>query len=479
MAKKKRKVKKNMLIFTIVNLLFTILLVGLIISLNIVPMKYISIITIILVVIDIVNLFLIKSKKKAPRVTGYVISIIFILISVVGSYYVGKTNSFLNKAFNNAKNSYTSTYHVVTSINSDLENIEDLNGTTLGLYETMPNVDLALKELGTKIKLTSKNYKDINTLLRDLSKEVVDATIIEKNIYEAFIENKLIDENHYKIIDTFDIEIEEEKEEIVDDGNTFSIYIGGVDFTEKNTDFNMVVTINKKTHKILLTSLPRDYYVTVSEKGMKELLGYVGYFGINTSRKTVEDLLKTNIDYYVKINTDSIVGLVDTLGGIEFCSDISYTTTHAQVTGTYDDTKGQKLVVNKGCNQYSGIEILTIARERKAFADGDRQRQKNCQDIMINIFKKMTKPENIANYGNVLNAVSDLYTTNIPRDLVTELAKDTINNGSNWTFEQQSATGRDSRAYVHMGTIQDYVMIPDENSLNTVITNIKNIYKGK
>lgn len=66
--------------------------------------------------------------------------------------------------------------------------------------------------------------------------------------------------------------------------------------------------------------------------------------------------------------------------------------------GDYDDTKGKKLTVSKGCRTYSGIEILTIARERKAFVDGDRQRQKNCQDIMISIFKKMANADNITNY---------------------------------------------------------------------------------
>ena len=67
----------------------------------------------------------------------------------------------------------------------------------------------------------------------------------------------------------------------------------------------------------------------------------------------------------------------------------------------------------------------------------------------------------------------------ISREEALELAKDTINNGASWTFEQQSVTGRDSRGYVHMGTIEDYVMIPDENSINTAKSKIKEIKKGK
>lgn len=476
---KKRKKNKKMIIFTIINLFFTILLSYFIFTLNILPLKYSILLVGLLLIIDIGAVFLIKQKKKGIRIIGYIISIILALISTVGSYYLSTTNSFLNKAFDNAVKTYTNTYYVVALKNSTLEKIDDLKDQKIGYYESIPNIEEALTEFNKKTTTENKKYESIIELLKDLKSKKISATIIEENIYEALLEDgTTLNKNDYKIIDKFDLEIEEEQEEIVDDGNSFSVYIGGVDFTEKNTDFNMVVTINKKTHKILLTSLPRDYYVTISGKGMKELLGYVGYFGINTSRKTVEDLFGINIDYYVKINTESIVGLVDTLNGVQFCSDSSYTTTHALVMGSYDDTTGKKLTVSKGCRTYSGIEILTIARERKAFVDGDRQRQRNCQDIMISIFKKMANADNITNYSNILNAVSNLYTTNISKDLITELARNTID-GASWTFEQQSVTGRDSSAYVHLGTVKDYVMIPNTDSIATAQSNMKKIISGK
>ena len=146
--------------------------------------------------------------------------------------------------------------------------------------------------------------------------------------------------------------------------------------------------------------------------------------------------------------------------------------------GTYDDTIGNKLYVSKGCKKYSGIEILTIARERKAYPDGDRQRQKNCQAIMISIFNKMVSPELITNYSNILSAVSNLYTTNIPKELVTELAKNTIN-GAKWSIEQQSVTGRNSSGYVHLSNVIDYVMIPNQDSVNQASLKIKMIEAGK
>ena len=56
-----------------------------------------------------------------------------------------------------------------------------------------------------------------------------------------------------------------------------------------------------------------------------------------------------------------------------------------------------KLYVEKGCKNYNGVEILTISRERLAYSGGDRQRQKNCQSILISIFNKVTSPSIITN----------------------------------------------------------------------------------
>lgn len=478
---KKRKINKPMVILSTLNLLFIILLTSFIYNLHIIPMKYIVLLFFILILIGLGILFLLKQKKKRFKWIGYGGTAIFIVVSLFGIYYITKTNDFLNKSFNNATNTYTNTYYVIVESIDRYDDIKDLQNKTIGYYENVPNVEEALTELKKTITTENVLYEDFDHTFEALEDENVNGVIIEKTLYNFIIEyDSTFEKEDYKIIYSFDVTLEEEEDETYSEGDTFNIYIGGTDFTELYTDFNMIVTVNKKTHKILLTSTPRDYYVELYGKnGAKDLLGYAGVWGVNTSKKTLENLYGIKIDYYVKINTKSLVGLVDTLNGVEFCSDKTFTTTHALVMGTYDDTKGKKLKVTQGCKDYSGIEILTIARERLAYADGDRQRQKNCQQIMINIFNKMTRAENIANYVNILNAVSDLYTTNIPKDLVTELARDTINHMGGWTFETQSVTGRDSRGNVHLSNVIDYVMVPDMESVEKASLKIQAIQAGK
>lgn len=398
------------------------------------------------------------------------------IISTIGVYYSIQTDSFLNKSFGNTEAYHTNTYYLITLKDNNI----NLNGSKIGYYENAPSIEDALLKVQTEAEVKTNSYSDLYNLFKDLKNKKIDAILLERSLYNFVIESDdTFKVNAYQIYSSFAIKVLEEVEEIDSKGDSFNIYIGGTDFTELYTDFNMIVTVNKSTNQILLTSTPRDFYVPVYGKGgAKDLLGYAGVWGINTSRKTLENLYDVKIDYYVKINTQSLVSLVDTLGGIEFCSDMSFTTTHATVMGTYDDTTGDKLRVSKGCKKYNGVEILTIARERRAYPDGDRQRQKNCQAIMISIFNKMISPELITNYSNILSAVSDLYTTNIPKELVTSLAKQTID-GSNWKIEQQSVTGRNSSGYVHLSNVKDYVMIPNSDSVKAASLKMKTVMAGK
>lgn len=476
----RRKINKPMIVMSIINLIFSFLLIFFIISLNMVPIKFVLVILTVLCIFDFGLLLMLNSKRKILKIMGFGISFILIFVNSLGMYYIGKTNGFLNKAFGNGANTYTNTYYVVTLNNDKYSDINNLKGNIIRYYDSTPHIDEALIELSNKVDYKSEKTDDLYSLFSSLKKGKVPAILLEKSLYKFVFDSlDTLNSADYKIIYSFDLKFEEEIEEVSSDSDSFNIYIGGADFTESNHDFNMIVTVNRKTHKILLTSTPRDFYVPVHGKdGKKDLLGYAATWGINTSRKTLENLYDINIDYYMKINTASLVGLVDTLGGINYCSDKAFTTDHAMVTGTYDDTKGKKLYVAKGCREYTGVQILTIARERKAFVDGDRQRQKNCQQIMINLFDKMMRAENLTNYSNILDAVSEFYITNIPREMVTNLANDTLN-GAKWTFEQQSVTGYDSSGYVRLSNLIDYVMIPDEESVAKAIVNIKKIEAGK
>ena len=243
----------------------------------------------------------------------------------------------------------------------------------------------------------------------------------------------------------------------------YNIFLSGHDF-DNFRDFNMILTVNVTKHQVLMTSIPRDYYIEQVGKGYKNKLSFIRD-GIDVSQASVEKLFDIKVDYYVDVNTNSIVKLVDTIGGIEFCSDYEYYTTHAQVLDTYDDSTGSKLYVTKGCKYYNGIQILTISRERLKLPGGDRARQENIQKILISTFKKMASPEIITKFDSVLDAVDGMYETTVPMEAVTAIIKDTMAHGNNWKFDQQSVDGSDTHASVDGGANYDWVMMPNYDTV--------------
>lgn len=469
--------KYNYLIITAIMLIVNILLFIFTNKLNILPIKYYLLIFGIIVVLEIVSILFILLKKKILNIIGYILSIILIIVNICGIYYVRVTDNFLDKSFNNDNREYTTTFYIVSKKDSN-NTLDNIVGKDIGYYKDTPNIEQAITELGYKYKVNTISYDNISEMFNGIS-----YILVEKNLYDYTFEiDKSLNKLDYDIIyeytltfqETIDSNTEENDDNYIPETNNINIYIGGTDFTNQLYDFNMIVTINKDTHKVLLTSIPRDYHIPVYGKGGRsDNMGYHGAWGITTSMKSLEQLLNIKIDYYVKVRTSSLVGVVDTLGGIQFCSDKSFYTTHATILDSYDDSKGNKLYVKKGCYNYNGTEILTISRERLAYNGGDRQRQKNCQSILISIFNKATSPSVIKNYQSLLDSISDLYTTSIPRDMITGYIRDILDNNTKWTFNTQSLDGYDSRWYVHLTNYLDYVMMPYQSSINSASYNIK------
>ena len=471
MAKKKnnKKINISLIILTILDILLLLLLVFNITRLDVLPIRYVIKCVIVVFLVHVIIYLMGLLKYKACKVISYILIVLTMLVYGAGIFYTGKTINFLRKTFNQANNSYTNSY-LLLSINN-YDEVHDFIGKDIAYYSKIPHIDKALEKLNSMIEYNKKSVDVINTLFSE------DNVLIEKNIYETLKDTITeIDFGKYKNVYEFEIVIDEEvgNNQIKD---VVTIYIGGFDFTDACNDFNMLVTINRNTHKILLTSIPRDYYFHFDEIDQDELLDYTLKWGVNVPIDGLSKLFNVDIDYYMTVNTKSIVELVDALPGgtATFCADSAFTTTHATILDTYDDSKGKKLRVQKGCHEYTGIEILTIARERLAFSGGDRQRQKNCQQILINILNKLKSFDSVKNYTELLDKMSDLYTTNIPDKLITSVAKDFID-GNKYNIEQQSADGYSSAGWMHLHTYYGGVMRPYKDSVEKVSNKIKEYY---
>lgn len=461
-------------IVSLIVLICMFFFICLLLKLNILPTVFLIGILVITIIFTILGILFINLKFKVCKILGTIFVIISLLINCVGSYYLYFANDLLDKTFKNKSETIT-TYYVVSNAKNKLTT-KYIKGN-IYYYKDTINIDKALTKLKKDYKITGNEYQDITELFVSIRDNQNKLMLIDKDTYNIiFSLDKNFNKEDFEVVYKFKLKtVTNVKEK---NRYSFNVYIGGKDFTNILMDFNMIASFNVKTKKILLTSIPRDYYIEVYGKdGRRDTLSYMGPYGIDTSIKSLEKLFDTNIDYYIDINTESLVGLVDTIGGINYCSDQDFTTVHAKVLGTYDDSTGDKLTIRKGCQELNGIETLTVARERKSFVGGDRQRQRNCQKIMIAIFDKLKDVNTLTNYKNILREVSNLYKTTIPRKTIVDSFKEILNGDNSWQIEIQDVDGTDSRNKVHLTNYEDYVMEPDMKTVEIAKNKIKEIIR--
>lgn len=457
--------KNKLNIISLISVIISILLIIFIVKLGILPGGYLSIAIIIIILVNLLGIILIN-KDKALKIVGIVILVLLFILSSIFIFYLSSTNNFFDKAFENAPNTYKTTYYVVCKKDSNYKKISDLKAKTISYYESEANIDKAITKLNNKVRINKNGYSDISLMFSDLLVDDTKVVLISEGAYNLLFDiDKNLSKDNYKVLYKFSVTSKMRLKQTSKD-DVINIFVGGLDFTNTNMDLNMLITINTKSRKILLTSIPRDYYIEVDGyNGKKDTLSYMGALGIDTNVRSVEKLFGIKIDYYLSIKTNSLVSLVDEVGGINYCSEHEYTTTHAMILNSYNDSQGRKLHVKKGCQHLNGIETLTIARERKAFPGSDRQRQINCQNIVVDIFDSMKSINTITNYNKILTSVGNLYETNIPKKVTKNLIKETINN-PNWEIESQVLDGDDTHDYVHMTNLIDWVMYPNIDSVN-------------
>ena len=302
--------------------------------------------------------------------------------------------------------------------------------------------------------------------------------LVSKANYDYFFAStniEIIKKDNYKIINEFNI-----KEKVLVNNkvpDSYNIYLNGVDFTGVMRDYNLIITVNTKTRKVLLTSIPRDYYINVPKYNIKDTLMCLGSLDSEVSKESLEELFNTKIDYTINLNTTSLVNVVDSIGGINFCSEYDFITNHALVLDTYNDD-GEKLHVTKGCRDYSGIEILAISRERVNIPTGDRGRQKNCRQILINITKKLGSTTTLTNYDEVLKSFDGLYTTDMNDKVIKKLLK-TYLEDNNFEIIEQIVDGYDGIGVGHLGTQEAWIIEPDMNTVNPASQKINEILNEK
>jgi len=471
-----------------------------VIHIDLLPAKYLVLFIAIILTLNILSAVFLLVKKVWTRIIAVIIHILLIVMSIVGINYVGKADTFLDDAFENYTYDITN-YNIIVNATSKYNTLQDLNGKDISYLNFYEDIDQIKKEVSKKIENPEfKEQIDLFVTTDYLLKDEISALVIDDGFLGALDENYSDIEKRIRIIDTFEVKTKVKKEENVSNtttapidpnapstttteklekiksGDSINIYISGSDARSKTiqansrSDVNMILTINPNTKTILMTSIPRDYEVLPHGKtGLTGKLSHVGIYGLETTKKTVEDLMGIEINYAVKMGFSAVVELVDLVGGIDINSDQEFDSYHM---------KGWH--VKKGINHMDGAHALAYARERYAYSSGDRHRVLNQQQVLQATLKKMMKSQSLlTQYDQVLSSLSQFYITDVPRSVISKYVKMQLNNMTSWKFKSQSVNGGRKYAKTFSAPNTDiFIATPDYNSIKKSRNKIKQTIEG-
>ena len=455
----------------------SIYLIKVISDLGILPNKYFIPMIIIIIVLNGLGILGTISKKIVLNIISIVLFVIISVVSIIGINYGSETINFFKKALNN-NNLEVTGYSVIVLDNGKYNNISDLNGKTMGYLSLDEQKSKYMAVLKSKVTCEYEEYVEVYQLYEDLLDKRVDSLILDEAYIDMLKDEYEDIESKVKVIYNFEIESSIEKNnEDVKNLKPINILISGSDsrsgkiVTKTRSDVNMIMTINPKTHTILLTSIPRDYYVRLhGTTGNKDKLTHAGIYGINMTKSTIEDFMDIKIDYTVKVGFQSVIQIVDLLGGIDIDSDASFYS-HC------GDGGAERTHVKKGMNHFNGAQALSYARERYAYKEGDVHRVQNQQQVLEAIIAKLSKDKSLLKkYDKLLDSLSALYRTDIPDSYIKLIVKEQLNSGASWKIERQYVTGTGARKVTYsMPGRELYVMIPEQKSIDKATEKIESV----
>ena len=189
------------------------------------------------------------------------------------------------------------------------------------------------------------------------------------------------------------------------------------------SDTIIVASYNPKTQKASMLSIPRDTYVTngnykYSAQNKINSLYSAGEAPERTL-EAVNSITGLNIKYYLIIDTDALIKLVDLIGGVNF---------DVPIDMNYDDSSQDLHIhLNKGYQRLSGEQAEQVVRFRHnnngssysyEYGNEDYGRMRTQRSMIIAIAKQTLKLKNIKEIKNIINIMKEDIKTNLSYDLI-------------------------------------------------------------
>ncbi len=238
------------------------------------------------------------------------------------------------------------------------------------------------------------------------------------------------------------VKVSVETEKAVEQKKGLSFLLLGVDQRKNETgrsDTIIVVTIDPKTNKSQMISIPRDLKTEIIGNGSSDKINHAyALGGPQMALDTVSHLLDIRIDYFAEINLDGFTDLVNAVDGVTVENDINFSYYEMQFP--------------KGELSLNGKEALAYARMRYDDPRGDFGRQIRQRQVVQAVADKMTEDFSIRRFNAVLEALGKNVKTNVPFSVARTVAtdyRDALRNVETLSLDGEGGIESDGIYYWH------------------------------
>lgn len=412
-------------------------------------------------------------KKKAPRFT-LTFLILSILVSGATLFAIREVTSFSDKL--NSTASYSEyEMSVIVLADSDIKDISQVTNVLAPTGTDAENITRLTESLQKEqqISLTVDAAPSYLSAYQSLMNGEAKAIILN-----SVFENIIADYDASKIRKLYTFKISKKVESVQGteiSGDAFNIYVSGIDTygpisSVSRSDVNIIMTVNRKTKKVLLTTTPRDAYVPIADGGndQNDKLTHAGIYGVEASIHTLENLYDIKTNYYVRLNFTSFLKLIDVVGGVTVTNDQEFT--------GYDGTFFPVGEVHLNSNQ-----ALEFVRERYSLQGGDNDRGKNQEKVIAGLINKLSSPAVLKNYNEILGGLEDSIQTNMSLETMMSLINGQLESGGSYSVTSQALTGTGVMGLPSyaMPDATLYMMQIDQESLDATKAAIQDVMAGK
>ena len=446
-----KKVKRRSLLIDI-SLLAVFLIVSIIsfyiaYSFGLLPFKWITIAAGIFAVLFLILLLL--AFKRMPT-WGLVIKRMFLvlLVALIGTfgYFMDKSRTTINKMSKTTKvnddgtTTITTNVYLIAAKNSNIKKEADLSNKVIGFQNgsDADNLAFAKSSVSNDIsEYTAKEELDYTTLYDQMEQGFVSAMAISETFYNMSKANIEDFEKNVQILKTYsktDTVKTKEQKDITK--QTFTVYLSGLDSTgspdqQTRTDTNLLLIVNPVANHIDMVSIPRDALVpNTALNNANDKLTHTGIYGIDTSVDTISQFFGIPVDYYARVSFNSMIEIVDTIGGIDVDVEIDF----CEQDENRSFKKKDLICLKKGEQHLNGKQALAYSRHRKTEGYDNAGRERAQQRIIKAIINKLISPSALGYVNDLLDVAPNYVITDMPANQITKFVSSELDSMKPWTI---------------------------------------------